>query len=96
MANRYFVYILTNTIRGVLYVGMTNDLVRRLGQHRSGAVLSFTRDYGLHRLVYFEEYASVLEAKARERTLKRWRRAWKFQLIESVNPDWRDLSLELN
>ena len=95
MRKRYFVYILANVMRGVLYVGMTNDLIRRLIQHRSKAVPAFTRDYGTYRLVYFEEYSSVLEARAREHTLKRWRRAWKFKLIESVNPEWRDLSEEL-
>jgi putative endonuclease len=92
---RYFVYILANVRRGVLYVGVTNDLVRRVIQHRSKAVPGFTRTYGVVRLVYFEEYPSILEARAREHALKRWRRAWKFALIEGVNPDWRDLSSEL-
>jgi putative endonuclease len=95
MTARYFVYILANATRGVLYVGLTNDLIRRLIQHRSKAVRAFTRDYGLYRLVSFEEYSSLLEAKAREHALKRWRRTWKFQLIESANPEWRDLSEEL-
>jgi putative endonuclease len=92
---RYFVYILANTRRGVLYVGVTNDLVRRMIQHRSKAVPGFTRTYGVIKLVYFEEYASINEARAREHSLKRWRRTWKFALIEGVNPDWRDLSSEL-
>jgi putative endonuclease len=92
---RYFVYILANTRRGVLYVGVTNDLVRRMTQHRSKAVPGFTRTYGVVKLVYFEEYASIVEARAREHALKRWRRAWKFALIEGANPEWRDLSLEL-
>ncbi len=95
MRKRYFVYILANRFRGVLYVGMTNNLIRRLAQHRSKAVPAFTQDYGLYLLVYFEEYASVLDAKAREHAIKRWRRAWKFKLIESLNPEWRDLSDEL-
>ena len=92
---QYFVYILTNVTRGVLYVGVTNDLVRRLGQHRSKVVPGFTKAHGLHRLVYFEVYASITEARAREHALKRWRRAWKFALIEGVNPDWRDVLSEL-
>jgi putative endonuclease len=92
---QYFVYILTNATRGVLYVGVTNDLIRRLTQHRSKAVPSFTRTHGVHQLVYFEVYASIVEARAREHVLKRWRRTWKFALIESVNPDWRDVSSDL-
>jgi putative endonuclease len=89
---RYFVYILTNRHCGVLYVGVTNDLHRRIFQHRSKAVPGFTREYGVVRLVYFEEYASITEARARERSLKRWRRAWKLALIDKVNPEWRDLA----
>jgi putative endonuclease len=92
---RYFVYILANTRRGVLHVGLTNDLVRRMVQHRSKAVPGFTRTYGVIRLVYFEEFSSIGDARAREYALKRWRRAWKFALIESVKPEWRDMSGEL-
>ncbi len=92
MVRRYFVYILTNRPRGVLYIGMTNDLMRRLGEHRARAVPGFTRTYGLLLLVYYEEYASLLEARAREHALKRWRRAWKIELIEKMNPEWRDLA----
>jgi putative endonuclease len=95
MSKRYFVYILANRKRGVLYTGMTNDLVQRLTQHRAKAVPGFTRTYGVMLLVYYEEYASVLEARAREAALKRWRRAWKFELIEKLNPDWHDLGDEL-
>jgi putative endonuclease len=95
VSSRFFVYILTNRPRGVLYVGMTNDLVQRLAQHRSKAVPGFTRRYGLVLLAYYEECGSVQEARAREATLKRWRRAWKFALIEKLNPDWRDLAGEL-
>ena len=91
----YFVYIRANRPREVLYVGLTNDLTRRTAQHRSGAVPGFTRLYGVYRLVYFEEFASIVEARARELSLKRWRRAWKFTLIENINPDWRDLANEL-
>jgi putative endonuclease len=92
---RFFVYILASRYKGTLYVGVTNDLVRRIGEHKSGLVPGFTRKYGVHRLVYVEECASILEARARERVLKRWRREWKFALIEKVNPDWRDLTAEL-
>ncbi|HEV3285502.1 MAG TPA: GIY-YIG nuclease family protein [Steroidobacteraceae bacterium] len=95
MSKRYFVYILASRRNGTLYVGVTNDLVRRLTQHRAKAVPGFTRTYGVDKLVYFEEYAAILEARAREGALKRWRRAWKIALIEEANPQWRDLADEL-
>jgi putative endonuclease len=95
MTKRFYVYILSNTQRGVLYVGVTNDLSRRMFEHKSRLVSGFTRKYGVILLVHFEEYSSILEARAREASLKRWRRAWKIQLIESLNPDWRDLTREL-
>jgi putative endonuclease len=79
----------------VLYVGLTNDLIRRLSEHKAKLVPGFTKRYGVVMLVYYEEYSSILEARAREVTLKRWRRAWKIQLIDEFNPDWRDLSDEL-
>jgi putative endonuclease len=71
------------------------DIARRIGEHKSGAVKGFTRRYKVNRLVYFEAYESILEARAREHALKRWRREWKFDLIEKLNPDWRDLSGDL-
>ena len=95
MTKQFFVYILTNTPRGVLYVGVTDDLARRLTGHKAKLVPGFTRTYGVVMLVYYEQYSSILEARARERTLKRWRRAWKLELIDKFNPDWRDLSDEL-
>jgi len=95
MSRRYYVYILANRRRGVLYIGMTNDLVRRLTAHKGRLVPGFTAKYGVVMLVYYEEYTSVVEARAREASLKRWRRAWKFALIEKLNPDWRDLTDEL-
>jgi putative endonuclease len=91
MGKLYFVYILASRYRGTMYVGLTSNLPHRMEQHRSGAVAGFTRAYRVHRLVYVEEFTSLLEARARERTLKRWRREWKFALIESLNPAWRDL-----
>ncbi len=95
MAARFFIYILANRPLGVLYVGVTNDLQRRIWEHKTKAVAGFTRRYGVRNLVYYEEHASILEARARERSLKRWRRVWKFKLIEDVNPNWRDLTDEL-
>ena len=91
---RYYMYILANRRYGVLYVGVTNDLLRRMIQHRAKAVPGFTKEYGVTRLVYFEEYASITEARARERSLKRWRRAWKLALVDKLNPEWRDLTEE--
>ena len=95
MNRRFFVYILSNRRRGVLYIGLTNDLIRRLSEHKAKLVPGFTKTYGVVILVYYEEYSSILQARAREATLKRWRRAWKIQLIDEFNPDWRDLSDEL-
>ena len=90
-----FVYILASGRNGTLYVGVTTDLARRLSEHKSGAVPGFTRTYGVGRLVHLEEYPTILEARAREHSLKRWRRAWKIKLIESINPNWDDLSRKL-
>jgi putative endonuclease len=95
MAARFFVYVLANRPKGVLYVGVTNNLAQRMWQHRSKAAPGFTRKYGVTRLVYCEEYSSILEARAREYAMKRWRRAWKFKLVEQTNPTWRDLSDDL-
>jgi putative endonuclease len=89
------VYILASRYKGTLYVGVTNNLSRRVGEHKGGYVPGFTRKYQVHRLVYFEEFASILEARRREHTLKRWRRAWKIALVEGVNPQWRDLTPDL-
>ena len=95
MDQTFFVYILANRPRGVLYVGVTNDLARRLSEHRAKLVPGFTATYGVILLVHTEEYASILDARARENVLKRWRRSWKFELIEKDNPEWRDLSDEI-
>ena len=92
MARIFFVYILASQRNGTLYIGVTSDLMRRIGEHKAKLVPGFTKQYGVDRLVYFEQYDSILEARAHERVLKRWRRAWKIALIEKVNPDWRDLT----
>jgi putative endonuclease len=92
MPRRYFVYILANRPKGVLYVGVTSNWSQRVWQHGAKVVAGFTKRHGVTRLVYFEEYVSILEARERERVIKRWRRAWKFQLIESVNSAWSDLT----
>jgi putative endonuclease len=92
----FFVYILASKRNGTLYIGVTNNLARRIAEHRAKLVPGFTRKYGVDLLVYFEAFESILEARAREHAMKRWRRAWKIQLIERLNPDWRDLSDQLN
>jgi putative endonuclease len=79
-----------------LYVGVTNNLARRILEHKAELVPGFTRKYKVDQLVYFEAFDSILEARAREYSLKRWRRTWKIALIEKLNPDWRDLANELN
>jgi putative endonuclease len=91
-AKPFFPYILTNRPKGVLYVGVINDLVRRLSDHKGKYVPGFTKTYGVSKLVYFEEFPSVLEARARDRTLIRWQRAWKIKLVEQMNSHWIDLS----
>jgi putative endonuclease len=96
MAVPFFVYILASKRNGTLYVGVTNNLARRLLEHKAKLVPGFTRKYDINLLVYFEAFDSVLEARARENSLKRWRRAWKVALIEKLNAHWRDLTEELN
>lgn len=88
----YFVYILASCPHGTLYIGVTNDLARRLFEHREGCADSFTKKYSVTRLVWFETYGEVLPAIQREKSLKRWRRDWKINLIERINPHWQDLS----
>jgi putative endonuclease len=86
-----FIYFMTNRRNGILYVGVTNDIIRRAWEHREGIVDGFTKRYGLKRLVYFEEFGSIGEAIQREKTVKHWPRAWKIRLIEARNPEWIDL-----
>lgn len=88
----YFVYIMTNKTNSTLYVGVTNDLRRRITEHKNETLDGFTKKYHLHKLVYFEEYSEVNDAIAREKQLKGWIRAKKNWLIESQNPNWNDLS----
>ena len=90
----YHVYLLTNRKHGTLYVGVTNDLFRRVHEHRSGSASSFTKKHRLHRLVYASEFGQIDEAITMEKRLKRWKRAWKIQLVEQDNPDWIELLSE--
>jgi putative endonuclease len=87
----YYVYLLASNKYGTLYLGVTNDVVRRVYEHKSKAIAGFTERYSVDRLVWFEIYDDVQTAIAREKELKKWRRAWKIRLIEETNPDWADL-----
>lgn len=76
---------------GTLYIGTTSDLVKRVWEHKNNVVAGFTRKYGIHRLVWFEQHESMESAISREKALKEWKRDWKLELIEKTNPKWRDL-----
>jgi putative endonuclease len=91
-----FVYILTNKPDGVLYIGVTDDLAKRVEQHRSRAVEGFTKKYNCHRLVWFDRHDDLQDARQIEVRMKKWKRGWKVARILERNPDWRDLSGELN
>ena len=86
-----FVYILASRRNGTLYIGVTSDLLLRMEQHHRGVGSAFVKKYGVKRLVYFEEYPLYADAIRRETSLKRWKRAWKLDLIEKHNPQWIDL-----
>ena len=87
----YFTYIMASKRNGTLYVGVTNDLVRRIYEHRESLADGFTKKHGVKTLVYFESHDDIARAIQREKNLKRWRRAWKIDLIEKANPAWDDL-----
>ena len=95
MSGSYCVYILASRRNGTLYTGVTNDLVRRVSEHQQDLTPGFTTKYGVKTLVWYETTDSIQYAIAREKRIKRWRRAWKLALIEAANPDWRDLYPEL-
>ena len=88
---RYFVYIMASKRNGTLYIGVTNDLARRVHEHKTDQVEGFTKKYGVHRLVHYEETNDIESAILREKQLKKWRRRWKLELIEESNPQWNDL-----
>jgi len=89
------VYILASRRNGTLYVGVTSDLIKRVWEHKSDAVEGFTKRYGVHDLVWYEAHETMMSAIAREKAIKEWRRAWKLELIEKTNPEWRDLYKDL-
>ena len=86
----FYVYMLASKRNGTLYIGMTDDLLKRVWMHREGVLPGFTRDYGVKRLVWYETHESRESALLRERQMKKWNRAWKIELIESGNPQWGD------
>jgi putative endonuclease len=87
----YWVYILASKAGGTLYVSVTNNLVRRIYEHRESRAEGFTKRYGIKMLVYFEPYETIVTALQREKNIKHWSREWKIDLIVKSNPDWRDL-----
>jgi putative endonuclease len=94
--HQYYVYILSNMKNGTLYIGVTNDLERRMVEHKNKLVEGFTSKYGLTKLIYFESFQYVNDAIIREKQLKNWNRQWKIDLIEDENVDWIDLSKDWN
>ena len=89
------VYILSSKRNGTLYIGVTSDLIQRVWQHKNDFVDGFTNRYGVHNLVWYEVHETMESAIIREKALKRWKRAWKLELIEKSNPAWRDLYEEV-
>jgi putative endonuclease len=91
----YYVYILASKKKGVLYIGVTNNLLKRVHQHKNNIAEGFSRNYNVHKLVYFEQTTDIKSALMREKQLKKWKRNWKIELIEQNNPEWKDLYFEL-
>ena len=92
----YFVYIMASQCNGTLYVGVTNDIARRVHEHRTGAADGFTKRYNVKQLVWYETHGDVQAAIAREKSIKRWPRRYKLNVIEAMNPGWNDLYEALN
>lgn len=95
MAEQFFIYILTNWNNKVIYTGVTNNLVRRIYEHRNKVIDGFTKKYNLSKLVYFEQTHDIISAINREKEINKWRREKKNKLVESMNPSWKDLANEL-
>ncbi|HUB84066.1 MAG TPA: GIY-YIG nuclease family protein [Rhizomicrobium sp.] len=91
MQKTYYVYIMASERNGTLYIGVTNDIARRVWEHREGLTGGFTKKYGVKMLVHFEPFGDVYDAVNRETNLKKWKRRWKIELIEKENPEWEDL-----
>ncbi len=91
----YYVYILASKRNGTLYIGVTDDLIRRVYEHKNNLIDGFTKKYGVHLLVYYETTSDIESAIVREKRLKKWNRKWKLDLIEKKNPEWKDLYTDL-
>lgn len=91
----FYVYIMTSKRNGTLYAGSTSDLIKRVWEHKNNLVPGFTANYNVHTLVYYEVHETYIEAARREKRLKNWPRQWKLNLIENLNPEWRDLYEEV-
>lgn len=91
MNKSYYVYILASDKKGTLYIGVTNDLVRRIYEHKNNLASSFSSKYDIHSLVYYETTSDINSALLREKQMKKWKRQWKINLIEKMNPEWDDL-----
>ena len=89
--NTYYVYIMTSKKNGTLYVGLTNNLIRRAYERKNDLIEGFTKKYGVHKLVYYEQTNDIHNAIQREKELKKWNRQWKINLIEKFNPNWNDI-----
>ncbi|MGB7410363.1 MAG: GIY-YIG nuclease family protein [Sphingopyxis granuli] len=92
----YYLYIMASQKNGTIYIGVTNDIIRRTYEHREGQLTGLSQKYRVKHLVHYEEFQDIRDAIQREKRLKKWNRAWKIQLIETQNPDWRDLWFDLN
>jgi putative endonuclease len=92
---QFYVYILCSERNGTLYTGVTSDLIKRIFQHRNDSVDGFTKKYMVHRLAWYEVHASAQSAIMREKQIKKWNRQWKLELIEKLNPEWKDLYLDI-
>ncbi|MHC4536908.1 MAG: GIY-YIG nuclease family protein [Planctomycetota bacterium] len=93
---QYFVYIIASKKNGTLYIGVTNNLLKRIYEHKKELVEGFTQKYGVHKLVYYEIFKNIQDAITREKNMKKWKRKWKMELIEKCNPNWEDLYCTLS
>ena len=93
--SNYFVYIITNWNSSVMYIGVTNDLKRRIYEHKNGDIDGFTKKYNVSKLVFFEHFTNIEYAIKREKQLKKWKRQWKNELVEKENPNWNNLYLNI-
>ena len=89
--NENYIYILANRIKGSLYIGVTGNLIKRIYEHKNNIIKGFSNKYKIHKLVYYKKIDSIISAIQREKRMKKWKKQWKIELIEKVNPNWNDL-----